>query len=137
MPMTSTSRPYNPYANNGGARVGSGRKPALSVAEQARLGRRVYEVIFGARMNILFALYPHHKAGLAKCRNAKDLSAYCRKHRIVEPKRAHKDDAMQIVWDEAQKDDRVKTKLTPRAVQTWANVYRSEHREHYIAHFCT
>jgi hypothetical protein len=25
------------------------------------LGHRVYEVIFDARMNILFALYPHHK----------------------------------------------------------------------------
>jgi hypothetical protein len=44
---------------------------------------------------------------------------------------------MQIVWDEAREDERVKTKLTPRAVQTWANVYRSEQREHYIAHFCT
>ena len=137
MPTTSTFRPYNPYANNGGARVGSGRKPALSVAEQARLGHRVYELIFSARLTTLLRVYPQHKAGLVQCLNTKDLRAYCREHRIVEPKRAHKDDAMQIVWDEAREDDRVKTKLTPRAVQTWANVYRSEQREHYIAHFCT
>jgi len=130
-----TTLSYRQRRGHGGARVGSGRKAALSVAEQARLGHRVYEVIFGARMNILLALYPHHKAGLVQCRSAKDLRDYCRKHRIVEPKRAHKDDAMQIVWDEARNDDRVRTKLTPRAVQTWANVYRSEHREHYIAHF--
>ena len=137
MPTTSTFRPYNPYANNGGARVGSGRKPALPVAEQARLGQRIYELIFSARLTTLLRVYPQHKAGLVQCLNTKDLRAYCREHRIVEPKRAHKDDAMQIVWDEAREDDRVKTKLTPRAVQTWANVYRSEQREHYIAHFCT
>lgn len=137
MPTISTSRPYNPYANNGGARVGSGRKLALPVAEQARLGQRIYELIFANRLTTLLRVYPQHKAGLVQCLNTKDLRAYCRKHRIVEPKRAHKDDAMQAIWAEAQNDDRVKTKLTPRAVETWASVYRREHRKHYETHFCS
>lgn len=130
-----TTLSYRQRRGHGGARVGSGRKAALSVAEQARLGQRIYENIFSARLVDLVERHPEHKAALLGCLNVRDLRAFCKAHKLKERKRAHTENAKALVWAEAREDERIKTMLTPNAVETWAHVYRREHRKHYETHF--
>ena len=126
---------YRQRRGHGGARVGAGRKAALPRADQARLGQRIYERIFAARLLDLVERHPDHKSAILSCLTVRELRAWCKAHKIEERKRPRLQEAQAEVWAEAQNDERVKTMLTPNAVETWATVYREDHKKHYKTHF--